>query len=313
MTGPALIEFAPAKVNLFLHVVGRRDDGYHLLDSLVVFAGVGDTLAFGPSAGLTLELTGPGARALAAEDDNIVLRAARRLAEAAGVAPRAAITLDKRLPVASGIGGGSADAAATVRGLRRLWGISASDGDLADLALRLGADVPVCLFGRPASVGGVGDRIAPAPTLPPAWLILVNPNRPLSTPAVFRARAAHGAPVSAPAPLTDHPADARALADALALRHNDLTAAACGLEPGIGEVLDALTGLRGCLLARMSGSGATCFGLFADEADARAGAASVSAARPQWWTAAAELLASPPVGYRPRPFGDAFPEPLGIQ
>ena len=282
----ALTIEAPAKVNLYLHVTGKRADGYHLLDSLVAFAGVGDTLALEPADGLELVLTGPTAAPLAADDDNIVLRAARLLAEQAGIAPRARITLTKRLPVAAGIGGGSADAAATLRGLARLWNLSIAEPDLRALGLRLGADVPVCLAGRPTTMTGVGEHLAPAPALPPAWLVLVNPRRPLSTPAVFKARQGDFTPAQ---PLTEAPADAPALARALAARRNDLTQAAITLEPLVADMLALLAAQPACLLARMSGSGATCFGLFADEAAAQAAATALTAANPSWWTAAAPL------------------------
>lgn len=279
---------APAKVNLTLHVTGKRADGYHLLDSLVAFAGVGDTLELAAADGLTLTLAGPTAAALAADDDNIVLRAARALAAAAGIAPRAAITLTKRLPVAAGLGGGSADAAAALRGLTRLWGLNMAEGDLHALGLTLGADVPVCLAARPTTMTGVGEGLSPAPALPPAWLLLVNPRRPLSTPAVFKARTGG---FSAPQPLTEPPTDAHALAVALAARRNDLTQAAISLEPVIADMLALIAAQPGCLLARMSGSGATCFGLFADAATAKPAAAALTATQPGWWIAAAPLLA----------------------
>lgn len=281
---------APAKVNLYLHVTGKRDDGYHLLDSLVVFAGMGDTLVLEQADGLHLDLAGPGADALAAatDGDNIVLRAARLLAEQAGIAAHARITLTKRLPVAAGIGGGSADAAATLRGLARLWNLSIPEEDLRALGLRLGADLPVCLAGHPTTMTGVGEHLAAAPALPPAWLLLVNPRRPLSTPAVFKAR--HGGFTPAQ-PLTAAPETAQALAVALAARRNDLTAAAITLEPVVADMLALIAAQPQCLLARMSGSGATCFGLFADQAQAQAAAAALAHTQPQWWVAAAPLLA----------------------
>lgn len=281
---------APAKVNLYLHVTGKRDDGYHLLDSLVVFAGVGDTLVLEQADGLHLDLAGPGADALSAgtDGDNIVLRAARMLAEQADIAANAHITLTKRLPVAAGIGGGSADAAATLRGLARLWNLSVPEEDLRNLGLRLGADLPVCLTGRPTTMTGIGEHLAPAPALPPAWLLLVNPRRPLSTPAVFKAR--HGGFTPAQ-PLTEAPKTAQALAVALAARRNDLTAAAITLEPVVADMLALIAAQPQCLLARMSGSGATCFGLFADQALAQAAATTLAHTQPQWWVAAAPLLA----------------------
>ncbi|EME70206.1 4-diphosphocytidyl-2-C-methyl-D-erythritol kinase [Paramagnetospirillum caucaseum] len=278
---------APAKVNLTLHVVGRRDDGYHLLDSLVAFAGVGDTLEFRPADTLRLEVTGPTAGQIPAEGENIVLKAARLLAGAAGVTRGAAITLTKRLPVAAGIGGGSADAAAALKGLMRLWDVVLPAGTLAKVALSIGADVPVCLAGTPTRMMGVGEMLEPAPALPPAWLLLVNPMVPLHTPPVFKARTG---PFSAADPLTDSPRDAKALAAALAARRNDLTPPAITIEPVVGEVLAAIAATPDCLLPRMSGSGATCFGLYAEESQARAAAARLAAAHPAWWIAPARLL-----------------------
>ena len=172
-------EFAPAKVNLYLHVVGRRSDGYHLLDSLAVFAGVGDRLTVSPSDRLTLSVTGPFAAGLADEADNLVLRAAQRLADRAGIAPTGTLALEKILPVASGIGGGSADAAATLRLLSRFWGLPTIG--LAEIGIGLGADVPVCLAGQPAIMSGIGDVLAPAPRLPELGIVLANPGVAVST------------------------------------------------------------------------------------------------------------------------------------
>jgi 4-diphosphocytidyl-2-C-methyl-D-erythritol kinase len=271
-------ESAPAKVNLFLHVLGRRADGYHLLDSLAVFAGAADRLRATPAAALSLDLAGPFGAMLAAEPDNLVLRAARALAAAAGIPPAVRLRLEKVLPVASGIGGGSADAAAALRVLCRRWGIAAGAVDLAAIAAGLGADVPVCLAGRPARMGGVGEVLAPAPALPRFGLALVNPGVPVATAAVFRAR---NGTFSAPAVLADGWADAAGMAADLSRLRNDLEAPARGLCPPVGVVLDALVSCPGCLLARMSGSGATCFGVFAS-ADAAA-AAAAALARPGWW------------------------------
>ena len=271
-------EAAPAKVNLFLHVVGRRPDGYHLLDSLAVFPRVGDTLRAVPDAAFSLALEGPFGGALQAEPDNLVLRAARGLAAATGVQAGARLTLVKTLPVASGIGGGSADAAAALRLLGRLWGVVADAAALHALALRLGADVPVCLAARPARMGGVGEALSPAPELPGFGLVLVNPGVAVATPAVFRARAGG---FSAPAALPTGWPDAAAMARDLAALGNDLEPPAVTLCPVIGEVLAALRATPGCLLARMSGSGATCFGVFADAAAAAETAGLVR--RPGWW------------------------------
>ncbi len=283
----AVTIFAPAKVNLYLHVVGRRADGFHLLDSLIAFAGVGDTLVAAPSDTLSLVVDGPTATLLPEGEENIVERAARALAARAGITAGAALHLTKRLPVAAGIGGGSADAAAALVALARLWQIDLPNAEMMDLALGLGADVPVCLVGRATALSGIGEGIEPAPALPPAWLVLVNPMQPCPTPAVFKAR--HG-PFSAAAPLTDSPVDAAALADVLAQRGNDLTEAAVAVVPAIGDALALLAAQPGCLLSRMSGSGATCFGLFAAEAAARQAETALTAARPAWWAAAAALI-----------------------
>ena len=277
---------APAKINLALHVLGRRADGYHLLDSLVVFAGVGDALRAEPADTLALRVEGPFGAALAHAADNLVLRAARLLAEAGGVAARARLTLDKRLPVASGIGGGSADAAAALRLLCRLWRLDPPPAELAAIALRLGADVPVCLAGRPARMGGVGEVLAEVPALPECGLMLVNPGVAVETRAVFRARAAG---FSAPLSLPPAWPDAAALADTLAACGNDLEAPAIALAPVIADVLAALRAEKKCLLARMSGSGATCFALFPDPAGAEQAAAWL--ARPGWWVWGGALAA----------------------
>ena len=290
MADPASLSIpAPAKINLYLHVTGTRPDGYHLLDSLVAFAGIHDRVSVAPADGLSLTIEGPyGDELKGKQADNLVLKAARRLAEAAGIDAGADIRLDKRLPVASGIGGGSADAAAALTGLSELWGIDGAGGpDLEKLGLGLGTDVPACLFGSAAFIGGIGEEITRSPALPPAWLVLVNPGVALSTPEVFAAREGG---YSEPARFGDAPGSARALADILARRGNDLTAAACGLVPAVSDVLKALEAADECLLARMSGSGATCFGLFDDAGGAARAAAVMSQSRPEWWVRASPLL-----------------------
>lgn len=279
----AIEAFAPAKVNLTLHVTGQRADGYHLLDSLVVFADIGDTVRAMAADGLSLTVTGPQAAGLAADDSNLVLRAARLFPLATG----AALMLDKVLPVASGIGGGSADAAATLQVLSRLWGVALPE--TAEV-LRLGADVPVCLAGRPVRMTGVGDGLHPlAHPLPPAALVLANPGVALPTPAVFAAldRRDH-APMPRALPRLR---DAAELAAFLAMTRNDLEPAATRLAPVIAQVRAALTAQKGCLMSRMSGSGATCFGLFSDPLAAAAAARALTAAHPDWWVAAAPLRA----------------------
>lgn len=266
-------EFAPAKVNLALHVTGRRPDGYHLLDSLVVFADVGDRI--GVAAGpLSLEVTGPRAAGVPVDDSNLVLRAARLMGA------EARITLEKHLPAAAGIGGGSSDAAATLRALARLTG-----GAIPADVLALGADVPVCLDVRPARMRGIGERVDPVPPLPQFWFALVNPGVAVSTPEVFRALERRDNPPLADLPKIDSAAD---LAQWLAGQRNDLEPPARRIEPMIGEVLSAIATTTGCRLARMSGSGATCFGIYDDETAARGAAAELEGRG--WWVAAAACL-----------------------
>lgn len=270
-------ETAHAKVNLYLHVTGRRADGYHLLDSLAVFPAVADRLSATLAEDLTLTVEGPFAAALAGEQDNLVLRAAARLAEAHGLRAGARLVLHKLLPIASGIGGGSADAAAALRLLARLWNVPIPDG----LALALGADVPVCLAQAPTRMQGVGEILAPAPRLPSFGIVLANPGLAVPTPAVFRQRAATGAGFTPPATLPESWPDAAAMAAGLAHTTNDLAEAAIALCPAIADVLAALARLPGCRLARMSGSGATCFALF--DTPATATQAATRLARPGWW------------------------------
>jgi 4-diphosphocytidyl-2-C-methyl-D-erythritol kinase len=281
---------AAAKVNLYLHVLGRRLDGYHELDSLVAFASVGDEVWLSEAPHYSLQLEGPFAGPLRAEDvdGNLVTRAVRGLAAAVGRAPNVAVTLHKHLPVASGIGGGSADAAATLRGLARLWGLAADDPRLRDLAPKIGADVPVCLYSRTAYFGGAGEVVEPGPALPPAWLLLVNPGIQVATKDVFAARHGH---FSAAARFDRAPADAAALSALLAERRNDLMLPALRVAPEIGAVLSAIGGTAHVLMSRMSGSGATCFGLYADESAALEAAAMLWRDHPDWWVEPAALLA----------------------
>lgn len=278
---------APAKLNLYLHVLGRRADGYHLLDSLVAFAALGDTVSVRPAGRLTVSVSGPFGAALADEPDNLVLRAARRLAEAKAVRAGAAIELVKRLPVSAGLGGGSSDAAAALRAFDRLWGLGMEGVELNQLARDLGADVPVCIAGRASFVGGIGAAVEPAPALPQAALVLANPGVPLATKEVY---AAHRSAGSEPARFREAPRDTAHLAALLAARRNDLTEPAQALVPAIGTVLEALAGKPGCLLARMSGSGPTCFGLFADAAAAERAAKALAANHPDWWLKPTALI-----------------------
>src|SRR5712671_3837675 len=280
----AVAALAPAKVNLYLHVTGRREDGYHLLDSLVAFLDIGDHLRAEPATSLSLTVDGPEAVDLAAVgDDNLVLRAARLLADRAGTTAGAALHLDKHLPVAAGIGGGSSDAAAALLALRQLWRLPLDDNALCELGVRLGADLPACVYRRAVWVAGIGERLEPAGPLPEPGILLVNPRRALSTATVFAARRGPFSDVGRFAPM---PNKASALARALMPCRNDLTEAAIRLVPEIATVLARLGRLPGCLLARMSGSGATCFALFANRAGAEEARAVVAAAELRWWCAA---------------------------
>lgn len=288
-----LTEAAPAKINLALHVTGKRDDGYHLLDSLVVFADVGERLRVRPAppgTGIALEIEGPFAGDLPAGPDNLVVRAAAGLAASTGRAPDLALDLTKTLPVASGVGGGSADAAATLRALCRFWSLPLQDArvraDCLALAGRLGADVPACLDSRPVRMGGVGDLLRPAPVLPALAVLLVNPGIAVSTPAVFAARQQAFSKALA---LADGYDSAAALAADLTAARNDLQGPAMALAPEIGAVLAAIGALPGCRLARMSGSGATCFGLFDRLEEAWAAAEALATQAPRWWLTAAPV------------------------
>lgn len=279
----AIEAFAPAKVNLALHVTGRRPDGYHLLDSLVVFADVGDRLGFEVAPDLSLAVTGPFATGVPTDGSNLVLRAAR-LVGAGG----ARITLDKQLPHGGGIGGGSSDAAATVRALSRLWAVPLP---AAGAALSLGADVPVCMKApAPQRMRGIGEDLTSVTKLPQVHLVLVNPGVPVATREVF-VRLAAGAGIGNPglSPLPDAPGFA-AFTAWLAAQRNDLEAPAIALAPVIAEALAALRRVPGCALSRMSGSGSTVFGLFADADGAARAAARIAVEAPRWWVRAAPVM-----------------------
>lgn len=275
---------APAKVNLTLRVTGRRPDGFHLLDSLVVFApAAADRLRVEPATGLRLDVTGPMAAGVPPGEGNLVLRAARALREARGVTAGAAITLEKHLPHGAGLGGGSSDAAAALRALAAGWGVTPLS---AGEALALGADVPVCLGApAPARMSGIGDVLDPVPPLPEAALVLVNPGVPVPTAAVF---ARLDLPPARPVPTPEWP-DVAALADWVAAAGNDLLPAAREIAPPIAQALDALRRTGGCRVAGMSGSGATCFGLFDGIAPAARAARALAAAQPGWWVAASPI------------------------
>jgi 4-diphosphocytidyl-2-C-methyl-D-erythritol kinase len=299
-----LVETALAKVNLTLRVLGKRPDGYHELDSLVAFALTGDTLSLMPGESFRLEICGPGAGGLLRDAEaggsspNLVERAVMAALEAAPDLEAGVFRLEKQLPIAAGIGGGSADAAAALRLLGRANADRAGAVDWMGIAAATGADVPVCFVNRCTFMGGLGERVTPAGALPPAWIVLANPRVPLATADVFRALRA--APISEGAAEpgaietgTARPAnfdDLDALLAYVDERPNDLEAAAGRLCPAVEVVRSALWELEGALIARMSGSGPTCFALFASAETAEAGARVLSAANPGWWVAAAPLV-----------------------
>lgn len=277
-----LTTHAPAKINLYLHVTGRREDGYHFLDSLVAFVKVGDELSLEEADHFSFVMKGPMAAALSGEDNekNLVVRAARVLANFLKKPLNLRLTLTKNLPVASGIGGGSTDGAGALRLLGRYWGVPENDPLLLSLAAKLGQDVPCCVSAQTCYFKGIGDVTEPGPLLPPTDIVLVNPGKAVPTPSVYKARSG---PFLPEAPRLPFVREAASLAEALKERRNDLTPPALTLCPEIGEALIALETSPGCLLSRMSGSGATCFGLFPDRAAARDAAAHIYKNHPDWW------------------------------
>ncbi|MGD9799778.1 MAG: 4-(cytidine 5'-diphospho)-2-C-methyl-D-erythritol kinase [Parvularculaceae bacterium] len=287
-----ICEIAPAKINLYLHVGAVRRDGLHDLESLFVFTDAGDVVEAAPADGLSLAIAGPFAAPLAAEpvERNLVMRAARLLQAEAGVKEGAALRLDKRLPIASGIGGGSADAAAALRALIRLWRVTISPGDLSDLAFRLGADVPACLERRPVAVSGAGERVAAGPVLPPLWICLTNPCVAMPTGPVFRAFDAASAEPPTPLRVIPFGEGYQRVTGLMENSHNDLQAIAIAREPVVQTVIERLAACPGALAARMSGSGATVFGLFSSAA--AAGRAARGMAGRGWWSMSAMLCAA---------------------
>lgn len=277
MTGGDIVERAAAKVNLTLRVGRARDDGYHPLDSLVVFADWGDTITVQPAAELILSMSGQASRALAGERSNLVLRAARALQLAAGLRHGAAIHLEKLIPVSAGLGGGSADAAATLRALNRLWQLDWTTEQLAQLALGLGADVPACIYSRPLRMRGIGEWIELLGDVPPLFAVIVNAGIPVSTADVFKAFDGGD-----PAALSESAPALQALSDWLAAEPNDLQAAAVGAVPQIARTLELLAATGRPSLVRMSGSGASCFGLYNSLDDAQQAAVMLRAALPDW-------------------------------
>lgn len=284
---PSIARNAPAKINLALHITGRRADGFHSLESLVVFTRHGDRIAVSAGRDDRFEVSGPFADAVPDDGGNLVLQARDRLRDGAGsVCGPVAIRLEKNLPAASGIGGGSSDAAATLASLARLWGIG--EDHVAVAARRLGADVPMCLVARPLIARGIGHEIQEVGAFPALWLVLVNPGVPVSTPDVFRALSRRGNPPLPPLPRNP---DFGSVLSWLAATRNDLEAPALTIAPPIAGALSALR-RSDAVFARMSGSGATCFGIFATEASARRAAIAIGAAEPSWFVVSTRTTAS---------------------
>jgi len=277
---PAIHAVAPAKVNLALHVTGRRPDGYHMLDSLVVFTRFGDDVTITGADTLALSVSGPCAAGVPTDHKNLVLRAATLLSGTRG----AAIHLVKNLPHAAGIGGGSSDAATALLALADHWSLPLPP---TQQILTLGADVPVCLRGRPTRMRGIGEDLSDVPPLPDLWVVLANPGVPVPTSAVFQAlQSVDNPPMSPP----DWSAgDAAGLLNWLRRTRNDLEGPARAMVPDIGRAIDMLNAASGCAFARMSGSGGTCFGLFTAESTAQDAAKAILQAEPTWWVQATSL------------------------
>lgn len=284
------VEAAPAKVNLALHVTGRRPDGYHTLESLVVFTELGDELEATPAREDSLRISGPFAKAVGNGDSNLVLRAVRAFRERwPGRAPEGlTLSLHKNLPVAAGLGGGSADAAAALRLLAGLSSKPIHDDDLDALALTLGADVPACLLSRPLTLGGIGETIDPLDAFPACHLVLVNPLIPVVTAEVFRRLLRHDHPGLPPLPSPGNKLTLLGLW--LEETRNDLEPPAVAMVPVIGDLVQSMRQRQGCIHARMSGSGATVFGLFGSSAQAHQAAHDLRDEYPDYWVAAAPVI-----------------------
>jgi len=293
MSSGVISALAPAKVNLYLHVAPLQADGYHPLASLMAFANIGDRVEAERADVISLEIAGPFSAGLSAGEDNLVMRAARRLSAVVGSGAGARLTLTKALPVASGLGGGSCDAGAALRLLRRLVAPTLGDAALQSVAESLGADGAACLWGKAVIAEGRGERLSPAPLLPPLPAVLVNPGVPSPTGAVYRAYDELGALGGCDQPAPPPMVDAAGVAAWLALCRNDLEAPALALEPRIGLALDAMAARPESLFARMSGSGATCFSLCASDDAANAMAERLTRDHPAWWVRACRLGDAP--------------------
>jgi len=286
-----LLTRAPAKINLTLHVLSRRQDGFHVLESLVAFTGAGDTLSLSEHSKLSLQVTGPTAQPAGDGDDNLVLRASRHLADRVTGLRHGAFHLVKRLPVAAGIGGGSSDAAAALRLLAQLNNIPLTDPRLQEAAKYTGSDVPVCLEAHARMMKGAGEILGPALTLPTLPAVLINPGVPVETKPIFQKLGLSPGDVFTTTPHPDIPTNCSfgGLIDLIKQGRNDLEDAACLQAPIILDVLSVLRSARGTKIARMSGSGATCFALFETPRAAAKASRAIRTARPDWWVKTAVL------------------------
>lgn len=294
---PTISVTAPAKINLYLHITGKRDDGYHMLDSLVAFTEIGDTINISghERTGIDLHIEGAfadhfhGAEKTAARDsENIVIKTTYALCDHLRIAPDFKITLNKALPIASGIGGGSSDAAATAKAILQFHGLTPEKIEgLDDLLLSLGADVPVCFYGKPCYISGIGEIITPVRGVPPLHMVLVNPLESCSTAAIFRALNGQFTPNNAPVTTWEN---LRSFISFLQSYHNGMEDAAISAIPLIADILCDLAATQNCFLSRMSGSGATCFGLYKTATDASAAAAQIQTSHPQFWVRKTVLM-----------------------
>ena len=283
-----ITELAAAKINLHLHVTGKRTDGYHLLDSLVCFADIGDRLTFSHSNDLSMEITGPFAHMLSGRDvdispssSNSVIRAAHILAQKCQRDLRVKITLEKNLPVGAGIGGGSADAAACLRGLSRLWNISVQETMMHDIAAKIGSDVPVCLYNQPVTMQGVGDIIITNMKLPVLHAVLIWPDQPVPTEQIFKNLRMES--YSKSADIAGNYVDTASLVFVLNKTKNDLCEVATKLYPSISTAIEEMKAASGCIFTRMSGSGSTVFGIFSSQLDSKKACEEISARHKNWW------------------------------
>lgn len=281
-----IFEQACAKINLYLHVVGKRNDGYHLLDSLFAFADKGDVIGIEPAEKFSLTFSGTYGDFLTADKNNSVVIAAQKMCEALDETLNFHLHLEKNMPVASGIGGGSADASATMRLIMRFFQKQLPEDVLESLALTIGADVPACLYQKAVFVSGIGEKVTVAPDVPALPLLLINPNKPLSTPAVFKARKSG---FSEKNPMKKSDFSNNGFINALKKRHNDLTDSAISLCPEIKEILSVFSNEKNCLFSTMSGSGATCIGLFDSIAERDDFFQKTKKNHPNWWFMSALL------------------------